>query len=266
MPVVTSHIPGMFSYADLVTNDFSGARGFYTKLFGWEASPEMPTGDGGVYASLMKDGRTAVGLMGMSEQMREAHVPPSWNAYVTVENADAVAAKAKNLGGNPIFEPFDVMDAGRMAAIQDPTGAVFCIWQPKAAIGAEVFGESGALCWTELYTSDTAAAASFYESLFGWDLTIIPMQDGQTYSMFQLDGEPVAGMMAIRTEWGGVPPNWSVYLGVEDIHSALTQTKALGGSVELEPVPVPDIGTFALLKDPQGGYFLVFDLVGTPGG
>ena len=60
------------------------------------------------------------------------------------------------------------MDAGRMAVLQDPTGAVFQVWQAKNSIGAKILNEPGALCWTELTTTDTKAAEAFYTKLFGW--------------------------------------------------------------------------------------------------
>ena len=49
-----------------------------------------------------------------------------------------------------------------MAVLQDPTGAVFQVWQPKKHIGAKILEEPGALCWTELNTRDTKAAEAFY--------------------------------------------------------------------------------------------------------
>jgi predicted enzyme related to lactoylglutathione lyase len=60
-------------------------------------------------------------------------VPPHWNSYVTVASADDSAAQAKKLGGNVMLEPFDVLDAGRMAVVADPTGAVFRLHQPPAS-------------------------------------------------------------------------------------------------------------------------------------
>lgn len=260
MPVVTKHKVGTFSYTDLTTSDAEGAKAFYTKLFAWDVSPPMPTGDGGAYMSLMKDGKQAAGLMQMNPAMRDVNVPPYWNAYVTVESADAAAAKVTEIGGTVLMGPFDVMGAGRMAAIRDSTGAVFSLWEPQAAIGAEVVGEPGALCWTDLYTRDIEAATVFYHSLFGWDRTTMTASDGDPYHMFELDGEQVAGMMEIRPEWGEVPPYWSVYLGVEDIGGALRQVKEMGGTVEMEPIPVPGVGTFALVRDPQGGYFMPFEM------
>ncbi|MDA1349855.1 MAG: hypothetical protein O3A47_13470 [Chloroflexi bacterium] len=96
-------------------------------------------------------------------------------------------------------------------AIQDPTGAVFQVWQPKNEIGAQVFGERGTLGWAELYTNDTSAAADFYSALFGWSASTVPGGGGQEYTLFQIEDRPATVMMAIREEWREMPPNWSIY-------------------------------------------------------
>ena len=95
-------------------------------------------------------------------------MPTAWNSYVTVESADASAAKASEAGGNPMGEPFDVMEAGRMALIQDPTGAVLSVWEPRDSIGAHWVNGPGAITLNQLNTSDPQAAEQFYGGLFGW--------------------------------------------------------------------------------------------------
>jgi uncharacterized protein len=57
--------------------------------------------------------------------------PGHWNNYVTVVSADETATKARQLGANVFEEPFDMMEAGRMAVFADTTGAVLCVWQPR---------------------------------------------------------------------------------------------------------------------------------------
>jgi predicted enzyme related to lactoylglutathione lyase len=75
------------------------------------------------------------------------------------------------------------------------------------------------------------------------------------YTSFMLGDKPVAGMMAIQPEWGPVPPNWSVYLGVEDCRAACEYTAGNGGRVEVSPMEIPNVGTLALMQDPAGAYF-----------
>src|SRR5215218_7004953 len=119
----TSYAPGTFSWTELVTSDADAAKAFYTSAFDWEYR-DNPIGDGSVYSTALRDGRD-VGALYASDQ------PPHWNCYVTVESADATAARASELGATVAAQAFDIFDVGRMAVIVDPVGAALCLWEPK---------------------------------------------------------------------------------------------------------------------------------------
>jgi len=259
MPETTSHPPGTFCWVDLATNDVEAAKRFYTGLFGWDAK-DMPAGDAGTYTMLEKDGKSVCGLFAIMPQMLEAGVPPHWQSYVSVENIAETAARAAELGATLLAPPFDVMEAGRMAAVEDPTGAALALWQPKQHIGAEVFREPNTLCWNELYTKDPDAATAFYTGLFGWSVNKMTGVAGQPYSEFKLGDHSVGGMLEIQEEWGEVPPNWSVYFAVEDCDATLERAKSLGGKADMPRMDIKDIGRFAVLQDPQGAHFAVIQL------
>src|SRR5262249_28941039 len=134
----TEYAPGTPSWVDLATPDLSASEEFYGALFGW-AFDVQDTGDADNPDVLATQrGKSVAGLMRLTQEMQDGGMPPVWSTYVTVRDADESVAKAKNLGGMVLRDPMDVMDAGRMAVLSDPTGAVFCVWQPKAHIGAEI--------------------------------------------------------------------------------------------------------------------------------
>src|SRR6478736_6508190 len=164
---IASHVPGAFSWPELATTDQKGAVAFYRALFGWDLN-EQPMGPGEVYSMFQMRGKHVGAGYTMRPDERKMGVPAHWNSYVTVADADESAKQAESLGAKVLAPPFDVMDAGRMAVIQDPTGAVFQLWTPNRSIGAQILNEPGALCWTELTTSDPKAAEAFYTGLFGW--------------------------------------------------------------------------------------------------
>src|SRR5262249_17908766 len=166
MATVTQHAPGTFCWPELATNDAALAKKFYGALFGWDFE-DNDMGEGGTYTMIQHKGSTVGALYGQKPDDQK-RMPPHWNAYVSVESADQAASKAKQLGGALLMEPFDVMDAGRMAVIQDPTGAIFSIWEAKKHIGATLLDEPGSLTWTELMTPSTEKAAAFYTGLFPW--------------------------------------------------------------------------------------------------
>jgi predicted enzyme related to lactoylglutathione lyase len=254
MPEVTRHEPGSFCWAELATSDAEAAKKFYTRLFGWSFS-DSPAGPDTVYTMLQKKGKNVGALYNPGPQGGGA--PPHWTTYVTVASADASAKKAKDLGGKALAEPFDVMDVGCMATIQDPQGAVFCLWQPKKHIGAEVVNEPNAMCWCELDTTDLESAKRFYTGLFGWGTKV-----GGDYTEFQRDGTSIGGMMKIPKEWGPVPPSWLIYFAVEDCDQTAAKTAELGGRAVVPPTDIPNVGRFAVLSDPQGAVFAIVKLTG----
>lgn len=256
---VTKHQPGMFSWADLPTLDLNKALDFYTGLLKLDANP-TEIAPGMTYAALSKAGKNCCAVYTMDEASMQERGGPWWVSYFTVDDANAAAERVKALGGSVWFEPFDVFEEGRMAVVADSTGATFALWQPKRGIGAELFGEPGALAWNELYTHDVEAATSFYGGLFGWKANAAATPDGGEYTVFDLEGQPASGMMAIREEWGEMPANWSIYLAVEDLEEALKLVDAKGGRIINQPMRIEGVGTFSFIQDPMGAYLSVMEL------
>ena len=256
---VTKHEPGMFSWADLGTPDFAGSKQFYTAFLDLEANV-MSLPNGVEFCMIQKRGKNVFSIYTMPEEMKQmTGGRPVWQSYFTVESAEETSAAIKKLGGTVAQEPVDVMDAGRLLVAHDPTGAAFSVWQPLNQIGAEVFGEPGALAWNELYTRDTAAAAQFYTSLFGWSAEKTQSGDGSEYNLFSLGDRPAAGMMAIREEWGPMPPNWSIYLAIANLDASLEKLQSLGGQAISPAMAVEGVGRFAFICDPQGAYCTIIE-------
>ena len=258
---IEKHQPGMFSWADLATTDPDGSTGFYAQLLELEHT-DIPVGVGAVYTILGKGGKSCAAIYKMPRELREmTGGRPAWKAYFTVESADATAARARDLGGVVLEGPFDVFEEGRMVLIQDPTGAVFAVWEPRKGIGAQLFGEPGALAWCELYTRDTDRASEFYAGLFGWSATPGPAADGMSQYLVQMiEGQPAAGMMAIREEWGEMPASWTIYLAVADLDESRERAKTLGATEITPPMEVDGVGRFIGLQDPQGAYVTIMQI------
>jgi predicted enzyme related to lactoylglutathione lyase len=263
MTILTQHAPGTFCWPELGSTDQAGAKKFYSALFGWTAA-DVPMGpDAGFYTIFKKNGTDCAALFTLQPEMLKQGIPPYWGAYIAVSDADPTAKKAKELGGTVIMEPFDVMGTlGRMAVIQDPTGATVSVWQAKDHIGAGVLDENGALCWTELMTTDPARARGFYTGLIGWTTQDMPMEQG-TYTLFQRPGGVnAAGMMKLPPQMQGAPSNWQSYFQVSDIQQTTAQVTQMGGKVMVPPTPIPNIGSFAVYADPQGAVFSVLQPAG----
>ena len=246
---------GTPAWVDLASPDPDASAEFYNKLFGWEAVPMGDPEETGDYRSLRLGGQSVGGL---SRPFQEDQ-PPMWTTYVYVDSADDTAAKVKDNGGQVMTEPFDVMDAGRMAVFMDPTGAVCAFWEPKQHTGADLKGEPSSLVWNELHTRDTAKANEFYPAVFGWDHEHMDMEGGPGYDMFNVGEDPVAGMIQMDDSYPeGVPPFWLVYFGVDDVEERTAAAKDAGASVHVEPRDIPGMGRFSVLADPHGASFALW--------
>jgi len=255
----TSHKPGTFSWPELATSDQKAGVAFYRALFGWDVN-EQPIGPTEVYSMFQMRGKAVGAASTQQANEKQMGVPPHWNSYVTVANVDESAKKAASLGGKVLMAPFDVMDAGRMAVLQDPTGAVFEIWQANRSIGAQILNEAGALCWTELTTSDTKAAEAFYTALFGWAPKHSGADSPMEYTEFSIDGIPSIGMMPKPKEMPAhIPSYWMPYFQVASCDSSTAKATELGGRVMIGPHDIPNTGRFTIVSDPQGAMFAVFE-------
>jgi predicted enzyme related to lactoylglutathione lyase len=249
----TKYTPGTFSWADVATTDQAAAKEFYSELFGWEAE-DMPAGEGVVYSMMRLNGQYVAAISPQQQQQRDAGVPPTWNSYITVDSADAAAEKAGQLGATVHAPPFDVLEAGRMAVIQDPQGAFFMVWEPRQHIGAGLVNAPGALSWNELSSPDVDASAAFYGGLFGWDADEFE-GTGQRYLVVKNAGRGNGGIRELGDQ--PAPPHWLPYFGIDDIERGLAKVTELGGSTLAGPIDI-GIAKIGIVQDPQGATFAIY--------
>jgi predicted enzyme related to lactoylglutathione lyase len=252
MYVMKAYPDGLFCWVDVTTTDLARAKAFYGGLFGWEFDDQQ-TDMGTIYSMCQIEGRNVAGMGPLSPDMQEQGIPPFWSSYVKHSDVDAVAGRVTENGGTLMFPPMDVMDAGRMIMATDPAGAVFGVWQPKSHIGAQVVNSPNTLVWTELQTRDVEGSKAFYGAVFGWTNEVDP----NGYVTFAVENRAQAGMMQIDESWGDVPNNWSIYFLVEDCQAAAEKAKELGGSLLVPPTKAGEMGTFSVVRDPQGAIFSI---------
>ena len=272
MPERDGYITGVPCWIDTSQPDPKAAAEFYRGLFGWDYEDVMPPGSPGPYYMARIRGGDVAAVGGIPEG-----APPmaSWNTYIWVDNADETVAKATAAGGTVVSPPFDVMDAGRMAVVADPEGAVFSVWQPNTHKGAKVVNEHGALNFNGLATRDPEGAQAFYGAVFGWKTLPMP---GTT--MWTLPGygdhleERTPGLRAQMAQMGGpegfidvvaslnpiaegdaTSPHWSVTFGIDDAHKTAAQATELGAKVLAGPFDAPWT-RMVVIQDPQGATFI----------
>ena len=259
--------PGVPCWVDAGQPDPQGSLEFYGGLFGWEFGWEFedtlpPEAEASYFIARLR-GKEVAAIGSQPPGMPS----PAWNTYVSVEDADRTAAKAKEAGGQVLSGPFDVKDGGRMAVLADPEGATIMIWQPRNTNGAVLVNEPGTWNFSELNTRDPEGAGAFYTAVFGWEVKRMEA-DGGEFTMFcmpgygdflaerdpgvrerqEADGAPegfadaVAWMIPIADEADERPAHWSITFATDDADAAAARAAELGGDVVVPPFDAPTCG------------------------
>lgn len=249
--------PGEFCWVDLNSHDMHDAKQFYADLFGWQ-SIDFDTQGGPPYVGFMNSGRNIAGLGEMSAEMKAQGIPPTWNCYVRVEDCASAEALACKLGAQVIAPTMQVFDAGRLAFLADPTGAVFALWEPRQHRGAQAWGDDKTPCWCELATREIEGARAFYEGLFGWRCNEFPGTPSKYY-VANVGEAMTGGLLQMTKEWGEMPAHWSVYFHVADVDATVARCNQLGGKICFPPFDA-GVGRIAGCNDRQGAFFYLIKL------
>ncbi len=249
MPKFESYLQGTPNWIELSTADQAAAGEFYGGLFGWEIETNPVDDAGGVYLIGRLEGDQIAGISGQMPEL--AGHPAFWGVFLAVDDVDATVAKVEAAGGKVEAGPFDVMEHGRMVAIQDPTGARVNLWQAKTHIGTGRANEPGTPIWNELVTPDVDKATAFYRDVLGMGVSRTEMPDG-VYTGLMVDDRMIGGTMEPME---GMPPHWNVYFNVASVDDTVALAESLGGRVVAPAFDVGGVGRMAVLADPQGAMF-----------
>jgi predicted enzyme related to lactoylglutathione lyase len=279
MPDRDGYIAGVPCWVDTSQPDPEAAVSFYSGLFGWEFEDVMPPESEGKYFIARLRGGDVAAVGSVPEG-----APPTatWNTYIWVDSADETASNVRDAGGSVLMDPFDVMDAGRMAVFADPEGAAFCVWQAKANKGARTVNEPGSLNFNGLNTRDVERAKSFYGSVFGWNTLgldggaemwslpgygdFLERSDPELRKRMAESGAPdgfedvVATLNPIGDDQPDVPAHWSVTFAVDDADATAERATELGGQVVVPPFDAPWV-RMTVITDPQGATLIASKFV-----
>ena len=249
--------PGAISWPELMTVDAESAAAFYAEVFGWSIrTMAMQTGE---YHVATVDGLHRAGLMDRPEE----HIPPSWNFYVTVDDARAAADRAVQLGATLEVPAMEVPEVGTFVGLVDPQGAfIFLMQYADMPEGSEArtdvdylsfFATEGAFSWFQLLTPDPEAAARFYSELFSWS-TEVQQQPMGPYHVLRIGEVGFGGITAPFAP--DIPPHWQGYVTVDDADETALRVSEAGGEILMPPTDVPGVGRMLALRDPQGAMLM----------
>jgi predicted enzyme related to lactoylglutathione lyase len=251
MPERDGYAEGTPSWVDLATPDVDAAAGFYGELFGWTTEETGPVEETGGYRFFLSGGKKVAGVSGLMQEGQ----PVVWSTYFATDDVDALAERVTEFGGTALFEPMDVMSAGRMCFFMHPAVGAFGAWQAGDHKGAELVNEPVSLAWNTLITPDTDAATDFLRVVFGLR-TDTQRIGGDEYLILMLGENGVAGLMSPPPGMPeGLPAFWGVAFAVEDADATAARAVERGGSMFQEPFDMPGIGRIATVTDPWGAAF-----------
>ncbi len=245
------HTPGTPCWVSLMVHQLPTTQQFYGALFGWEFRPGPQ--ELGPYVRALLDGRDVAGLGRLPP---DRHLPTAWTPYLATDDATASAQAVSSSGGTVAVGPLQAGEAGRLAIVADPAGAVFGLWQAADHLGTELAGVPGTPVWNELVTRETAGIVKFYQAVFGYGAEAVVSADFD-FTTLLLDGKPVASLHgagnALARERGA---HWMTYFAVSDTDEAALLVAELGGQVLQPPREGPN-GRRAVVSDPEGAVFTI---------
>ena len=265
MPERDGYIPGVPCWVDTSQPDPEAAVNFYSGLFDWEFEDVLPTDAPARYVVATLGGLDVASISGPDASA-------AWVTYVAVDDADAVAAAMIDHGATLLAEPADAGPGGRAATLRDPQGAEIRLWQARRRLGAQLTNSPGAWNFSDLHTTDPAAAQRFYEGALGWRIvdqgwsTAIQVPHYGDHLEATVDPgirtrqasapegfEDVIG--GIATAAAGEDAHWHVTFTVADRDDAAERVEGLGGQVLR--ADEDEWTRNALVRDPQGATFTV---------
>jgi hypothetical protein len=251
---------GSLIWYELITPEPDAARTFYDAVVGWDIEPQ-PAGPLDYRMIRRSDGGHAGGVMRLSAEMASNGGRPLWLGYICVDDVDAAVAAITADGGQVHMPATDMPGVGRIAMVTDPAGAPFYLVRPTPPEGqpdavSDVFSVDRPqhVRWNELATSDPDGAADFYRRHFSWTQQgSMPMGELGAYKFIQRGDVVIGAIMPLMQP--GMRPQWTFYIGVDDIKRAAAAVRSGGGQVLMGPQEIPG-GEYSLTGvDPQGASF-----------
>ncbi len=254
-PAKQNRLLGKFVWYDLMSTDAGTSRGFYTQLFGYLVD-EIPMPPPMAPYPMLKVGQNGLGGIVPFDPMHGW--PSHWMPYVGVDDVDAACAKVERLGGVVQVPPSAIPNVGRFAVVSDPTGGTMSlIAMDNPGSPEDLPKGEGAVAWNELLTNDFDKAGPFYAELLGWGRSQMDMGASGVYHLFMQGAEQAAGMTSLPP--GAPRPMWLCYFAVPGCDTSTRKAEQLGAKVQMAPFSVPGVGRMAVLTDPSGAAFAVFE-------
>ena len=226
----------------LSASKLTDSTAFYSRVFGWHGQPISAELTAVVTAS-----GPALSLRSNNPEGFPGVVP-----FIRVPDVEVALAQVVAAGGSVERATWSVPVVGPLARFKDPSGTIYgltsivppgdlpSVPQP---LGTNPKPPEGTVCSLEMYAADGAAAARWFDGLFGWG----SRETMANYMAFD-PGRGVGGVFQSHT-----PGLTAVaYVYVADVGRTLDAIEAAGGARTGDAMAIPGIGCFGYFKDPSG--------------
>ena len=245
------HHNGKIVWRDLLTNTPEASQRFYGELFGWEfEEPGVIFGIGGSggYTLIRHNGRLIGGIVDTNALGKRDNIS-QWITTMSVTDIEAAVDRVVDAGGIVMSPPESIGSRGRMAIVEDATGAIFAMIQTSEGDPPDHEPDSDGWLWDELWTNEVDKATDFYRDVIGFQHTDHDVED-RNYRVLKFNDTPRAGVLANPFE--GERPVWVNYLRVKDPSAITARVEDLGGRILVEPQDRPIGGEVAVIAGPSG--------------
>jgi hypothetical protein len=241
--------PGKWVWADLVTHDVARAAAFYGDVFGWTFETYGGADDTDTYTLALADGVPIGGLVFDARPGDDRAAASRWIGLMSVTDVGAAVTAARN-GGAQVAMPARVLGArGETAVLVDPEGGVFGVVRSAAGDPPDFLADVGEWLWIELWATDPARLAGFYQAVGGYEPAVPAAPDAKLAYVLGRDGRARAGILPRPA--GVRSTAWLPYIRVASVTATMAKAEAAGARRVAGPYTRGD-ATVAVLVDPVG--------------
>lgn len=250
IPSGESH-PGKFVWRDLMTDDISSVKKFYSELFGWTY---LDVGESdNDYTVVLHDGKPIAGIFKLRD-VESKNRFSQWISYLSVSDMNQAISYVKASGGSIYREPFELPNRGTVSFIFDSQQAVLAFVKSSSGDPVDQDPVYNEWFWTELWTNDVENSVKFYTDLFGYSHRTFDTRAENQYHVLENENRPRAGV--IRIPFENVKPHWMPYIAVKDPSAIVKRVEQLGGTVYLGTEGIAG-NNAAIIADPSGAVFTI---------
>ena len=238
------HYSGKFVWHDLLTDDVSGAKAFYSALFGWTFEEE------GAYITIYNRGKLIGGMMEVSS--KSGNIGESvWLPSMSVKNVDSAISEVKANKGRVLKGPLDMPKRGRGVLVSDAQGAHIVLLQAKGGDPMDATPQMGDWLWNELWTSKPKESETLYRALGKYQV----VSNAREYRILKNKGKWRAGIRDVSKE--DAKSRWASVIRIADLQKTMDQVVRLGGKILMKPRKEIADGNVAVIADSTGALLIM---------